>query len=409
MNMNTAQPQTQATRPPESPASEEAITLTSFDMRAAEDAIYGGKTLPPEPPAPPAGGGLGAPKDSPAPGSQEGGAGAGDDAVALPAWDDEVEAPKEEEGADEPPTDLPPDPSDDRETWRRERLNKKQAQVDYWKARAENLEAQAKATPPAPPTPTMQQPIPGAFQPQGQPAFPQAQNPLQDRDRFVAYLVQTDVEVNSLARARLAVDQKLQAGGYADQASYIADLTATNTALEVAIQNRATQVTQAAQTQAANQQAQQTQQLQVLRSNLDARVKSSPIPHMGKLLERIDRNAQQLHPQLQMAILEHPRPEIVVAALGSDQAEFKWFADQSARAQRGAISPAALARLGEVVARYEAQASPAARQTQQKAKEQTLPQTPRSRNGGEANYADMSPEEYAEALSKGRVKDVLGL
>lgn len=396
---------------------EDAVTLSSFDIKAAAEEIYGGKA--PAPAAAPKPGEGATPAQSKASDPKPGEPGEHDDGELEP-WDDETPAAKgktesdddeDDEADDGDPLkggDLPADEADERETWRKTRLNKVKESRDFQKtraeqekARADRLEAelaelrQGRAPAQDPSAPTTPAPVAPQIQTQ------------QGREQFFRHLVQTDPEINALALAVQQVEQGVQAGAFPDMATYTAALTRANTALEIAFQGRISAEQNRAQSQQQQAQAAQATQMRTLRTNYDARVKASTIPHMAKLAERIDRVAGQLHSDLHMAILDRPNPEVAAAALASNQDEFRWFAEQSRKHQGGRLPASVLARLGETVARFETRTSPAAKQERQRKVDESLPRTPRSNGGGSQTYEDMDPWEYAQRVQRGQAKDIV--
>jgi hypothetical protein len=114
-------------------------------------------------------------------------------------------------------------------------------------------------------------------------------------------------------------------------------------------------------------------------SNYEAKLSASKIPDAAVYKGRLERYAQEIHPEIRRAILEHPEPDVVTAAITSSKKTLDWYIEQSKR-NAGRIPVAAIAKLGEDVAMFRQRGTPEAKKAEVAKKVATLPPTPSGRS-----------------------------
>lgn len=321
-------------------------------------------------------------------------------ADAVEDWESQWREPKDEdddlESEPEPKKDddLQPDPADDKETWRKERLNKVLEQRNKERTRAEDAERKAIA-------------LEARLQAleQGRQPAPQIQ-PVEapGSDPFLAELVRVDPEANALART--LEDIKAGRKEFATNAEYIDAMTDAKVAL---LQRRNTVFSQV---QAQQEQAQTSQQteLQQIMTNYTTAIEKSEIPQAKRFAEVFEKVGPALHPEIRRAILSAPDADVLVASIVSDRKRYDRLMDETKRAGSG-FPVHGIAALGEFRATYQRPQAAAATGTPAQAPKQApsprLPAAPASRGGRSSNYEDMDAVEYARKLLKGEVKNVL--
>lgn len=313
-------------------------------------------------------------------------------------WEKQWKDPSEDDEEDHPPTDqkkedgdLPPDPSDERERWRTERLNKIKDQREAQRARAEAAEAKAAA---------MEARI--QVLEQGRQQAPQIQPvSVPGADEFVAELVRVDPEANRLA-ARIE-EIKKNSDTFATNADFIDAMTDA----KVALRDRASTVRAQIQAQNDHVQASQQGELQQIFANYSNAIAKSEIPQAKRFAEVFEKVGPALHPEIRRAILSAPDADVLVASIVSDRKRYDRLMDETRRAGSG-FPIHGIAALGEFRATYQrpepaapaAQGQPAPRQTPSA----RLPATPSSRGGRSSLHEDMDPVEWASKAMNGELK-----
>lgn len=188
---------------------------------------------------------------------------------------------------------------------------------------------------------------------QGQPQAQQAQHDPSDR---YAGLRKADPDVAKIEAWIAQHDpNKLNPDDFPTQGDYARAVTAAQAnrnegLLELrARQNRYDLAQEAKASQA---HAAEVAYFEKLGARYDAALAASKIPGVATYAKNIADRAAQLAPEIQRAILEHPEPDVIAAALGSSREIFREFA----AASKKGVTSATMMRLGEVVAAYKAKA-----------------------------------------------------
>ena len=328
-------------------------------------------------------------EDAPAPKADE--PGAKPPETEDDGWGEEEKLDaKEEDEAHEDDDELQPDPSDERETWRRERLNKVVEQKNRYKADAERYKAEAEALRTGRPAP----------QPEAvAPIVPQGVT----HEQVMEYVIANDPEASAAAK-RI---QEIEANP--EKFATMAEFTiAHNRALRALDQVAGAKAQALVAQSAAKHQAETSSHdsyISGLVANYEAKLGASKIPDAAVYKGRLERYAQEIHPEIRRAILEHPEPDVVTAAITASKKTLDWYIEQSKR-NAGRIPVAAIAKLGEDVAMFRQRGTPEAKKVEAAKKAATLPQTPSSRTAS-SSYDSMDPFKYVAAVQAGKAKNVL--
>jgi hypothetical protein len=318
-------------------------------------------------------------------------------APAAEDWEAQWKGPAEDDEDDAPPpaakvdADLPPDPADDREKWRTERLNKIKDQREAQRARADAAEAKAQA---------MEARLQALEQ--GRQQAPQVQPvALQGADEFMAELVRVDPEANRIA-AKLEAIRKDP-----DKFATLAEYTEALTEAKIDLRDRAQFVRSQIQAQQAQAQTTQQGEIQQIFANYTNAIAKSEIPQAKRFAEVFEKVGPALHPEIRRAILSAPDADVLVASIVSDRKRYDRLMDETRRAGSG-FPIHGIAALGEFRMAYQrpepvapaAQGQPAPRQ----APSARLPATPSSRGGRSSSHEDMDPVEWASKAINGELK-----
>lgn len=304
-----------------------------------------------------------------------------------PAEDDEDDAPPPAAKVDD---ELPPDPADDREKWRTERLNKIKDQREAQRTRADNAEAEVREL--RAQVAAMKQ---GAQQPQTlQPIA------VTGADEFMTELVRVDPEANRIA-AKLEAIRKDP-----DKFATLAEYTEALTEAKIDLRDRAQLVRSRIQAQQAQAQTTQQGEIQQIFANYSNAIAKSEIPQAKRFAEVFEKVGPALHPEIRRAILSAPDADVLVASIVSDRKRYDRLMDETRRAGSG-FPIHGIAALGEFRATYQrpeptapaAQSQPAPRQTPSA----RLPATPSSRGGRSSSHEDMGPVEWASKAINGEL------
>lgn len=175
-----------------------------------------------------------------------------------------------------------------------------------------------------------------------------------DPNDALAEIRTTDPEVAQIEAWITKHDpKKLNPDDYATQGEYqravtdalvnqtqgINALNAKKSAHEIAKANKSAQA-----------QAAEVAYYEKLGTRYEATLAASKIPNVTTYAKNVAVRATQLAPEIQKAILEHPEPDVIAAALGSNRKVF----DEFAQATKKGVTHATMMRLGEVVASYKA-------------------------------------------------------
>lgn len=184
-------------------------------------------------------------------------------------------------------------------------------------------------------------------------AQPAAQEPARAGDPL-ADLRKADPDIAKIEAWIAQHDpEKVNPDDYATQGDYQRAVTAamaqqSQGILELRARQNAHQMAQSAK--ATQAQAAELAYFEKLGSRYDAAISASKIPNAATYAKNIANRANQLAPEIQRAILEHPEPDVIAAALGSSRKTF----DEFAAASKKGVTSSTMMRLGEVVAAYKA-------------------------------------------------------
>lgn len=119
---------------------------------------------------------------------------------------------------------------------------------------------------------------------------------------------------------------------------------------QIALQAKETNFQIAKHNQASQAQAAEVAYFEKLGTRYNATIEASKIPGAATYAKNVANRANQLAPEIQRAILEHPEPDVIAAALGSSRKTF----DEFVAASKKGVTHSTMMRLGEVVASYKA-------------------------------------------------------
>lgn len=155
-----------------------------------------------------------------------------------------------------------------------------------------------------------------------------------------AWIAQHDPEkVNPDDFATQGEYQRAVTAAMAKQSQGIIELRTRENAHQLAKHNQASQA-----------QAAEVAYFEKLGARYSATIEASKIPGAATYAKNVANRANQLAPEIQRAILEHPEPDVIAAALGSSRKTF----DEFVAASKKGITHSTMMRLGEVVASYKA-------------------------------------------------------
>lgn len=182
----------------------------------------------------------------------------------------------------------------------------------------------------------------------------QEQEPAQSAADPLAVLRKTDPEIAQIEAWIAQHDpEKINPDDFATQGEYQRAVTAAiakQAQGNVALQSKWNAHQMAQANKASQAQAAEVAYFEKLGARYDAAISASKIPGAATYAKNIATRANQLAPEIQRAILEHPEPDVIAAALGSSREAFAEFA----AASKKGVTSATMMRLGEVVASYKA-------------------------------------------------------
>lgn len=182
----------------------------------------------------------------------------------------------------------------------------------------------------------------------------QEQEPAQSAADPLAVLRKADPEVAQIEAWIAQHDpEKINPDDFATQGEYQRAVTAAiakQAQGNVALQSKWNAHQMAQANKASQAQAAEVAYFEKLGARYDAAISASKIPGAATYAKNIATRANQLAPEIQRAILEHPEPDVIAAALGSSREAFAEFA----AASKKGVTSATMVRLGEVVASYKA-------------------------------------------------------
>lgn len=182
----------------------------------------------------------------------------------------------------------------------------------------------------------------------------QEQEPAQSAADPLAVLRKADPEVAQIEAWIAQHDpEKINPDDFATQGEYQRAVTAAiakQAQGNVALQSKWNAHQMAQANKASQAQAAEVAYFEKLGARYDAAISASKIPGAATYAKNIATRANQLAPEIQRAILEHPEPDVIAAALGSSREAFAEFA----AASKKGVTSATMMRLGEVVASYKA-------------------------------------------------------
>lgn len=180
------------------------------------------------------------------------------------------------------------------------------------------------------------------------------QEPAQSAADPLAVLRKADPEVAQIEAWIAQHDpEKINPDDFATQGEYQRAVTAAiakQAQGNVALQSKWNAHQMAQANKASQAQAAEVAYFEKLGARYDAAISASKIPGAATYAKNIATRANQLAPEIQRAILEHPEPDVIAAALGSSREAFAEFA----AASKKGVTSATMMRLGEVVASYKA-------------------------------------------------------
>lgn len=178
--------------------------------------------------------------------------------------------------------------------------------------------------------------------------------PAQSAADPLAVLRKADPEVAQIEAWIAQHDpEKINPDDFATQGEYQRAVTAAiakQAQGNVALQSKWNAHQMAQANKASQAQAAEVAYFEKLGARYDAAISASKIPGAATYAKNIATRANQLAPEIQRAILEHPEPDVIAAALGSSREAFAEFA----AASKKGVTSATMMRLGEVVASYKA-------------------------------------------------------
>jgi hypothetical protein len=315
----------------------------------------------------------------------------------LPPVEDENPADPEDQWKDEHVEEVDQELLDNRETWRKTRLNKEIAKREVLEAQISELRAIVEGRAPSP-------------QPQHQPAPIPPANVVPGEDPLTAHIRQTVPEIRQL-EARI---QEINANPekFATQQEWINALTdakADRSALLSVHRSQAANQQQA-------QQRQQAQQVQERVTRWNTAVETSELPGVKAAAARLDARAGEIHPSILQAITDSQDPALATLALMSTPKTFEYFATESRKAAAsGQLSPAVFVRLGELASAVKGSIGAKPIPGVPAATRQPASSTPPKGNVGSNSdaywmkMADQDPVKYSKLVRLGKAPDLLGL
>lgn len=300
------------------------------------------------------------------------------------------------------------DPADDRESWRKNRLNKvvtqrdearrlvAQREADAATARREAEEAKARLA---------------VYEAGGTPA-PRAQAPadgLPDMTAIQRYVAENDPTCIALAKQVEAI--KAKADSFADAGSYLEALSEAQTEYKAELRDKSRDVRTHLESQRRTTVDSGTAYVEKLVKDYEERIESSTVPRIDVYARRLNDNAASLHPTIRESVLTHEHQDIATAAIASNRAAFDWLVEATKEAGNGPLHPRAVAYVGELIAAYRenlGDSGPASNSREKPARSEPkrgLPRNLRSRSTGSSQSDDVDPFQHARDVLEGRKKD----
>lgn len=345
--------------------------------------------------------------DSEVPGDR----GLGDDDDDSAEWG---ETPPKDKDDDEDDDDDGEDPADERESWRKGRLNKvkdqrdearrlvAQREADAAAARREAEDAKARLA---------------VYEAGGTPAAKAQQAPagdgLPDMTAIQRYVAENDPTCIALAKTVEAI--KAKADTFPDAGSYLEALSEAQTEYKAELRDKSREVRTHLESQRRTTASNGEAYVETLVKNFEAAIEVSTVPRIEVYAKRLVDNAASLHPTIREAVLTHEHQDIATAAITSNRAAFDWLVEATKEAGNGPLHPRAVAYVGELIAAYReslADLGPGSNQRADKpargerAPQKGLPRQLRSRSTGSSSRTEEeNPFQHARNVLEGRVQD----
>lgn len=180
------------------------------------------------------------------------------------------------------------------------------------------------------------------------------QDPIQSAADPLSVLRKADPEVAQIEAWIAQHDpEKINPDDFATQGEYQRAVTAAiakQAQGNVALQSKWNAHQMAQANKVSQAQAAEVAYFEKLGTRYNATIEASKIPGAATYAKNIATRANQLAPEIQRAILEHPEPDVIAAALGSSRKTF----DEFVAASKKGVTHSTMMRLGEVVASYKA-------------------------------------------------------
>lgn len=336
--------------------------------------------------------------------------GLGDDADDdSDEWGETREDDEDDEDNDEP------NPADDRETWRKQRLNKVRDQRDAARRQAAARESEAATarreleemrerlsvyeaggTPPARQQQQRQAP---------------AQDAIPDMTAIQRYVAENDPTCIALAKQVEAI--KAKADTFPDAGTYLEALSEAQTEYKAELRDKSREVRQNLESRQRATQTNSQAYVTRLVENYEAAIEASTLPRIETYARRLNENAEKLHPTIREAVLTYEHQDIATAAITSNRAAFDWLVEATKEAKGGPLHPRAVAYVGELIAAYREgldSTGPASSRREDRSARRSegrgLPRQLRGRpSGGQGMQEDENPFQHARDVLAGRKKD----
>lgn len=323
--------------------------------------------------------------------------------------DDANEDDSEEWGEEKADDDDDVDPADDRESWRKTRLNKvvtqrdearrlvAQREADAAAARREAEEAKARLA---------------VYEAGGTPAPRAQQAPadgMPDMTAIQRYVAANDPTCIALAKQVEAI--KAKADSFPDAGSYLEALSEAQTEYKAELRDKSREVRTHLESQRRTTVNDGQAYVEKLVKDYEERIESSTVPRIEVYARRLNENAASLHPAIREAVLTHEHQDIATAAIASNRAAFDWLVEATKEAGNGPLHPRAVAYVGELIAAYRenlGDVGPSSNSREKPSRNESkrgLPRSLRSRSSGSVQADDVDPFQHARDVLEGRKKD----
>jgi hypothetical protein len=347
----------------------------------------------------------------------QGDRGIGDDADDSDEWGEATEKDADKTEEDEDDKDDEENPADERESWRKGRLNKVKEQRDEARKLATQREADAAtARREADEVKARLAVYEAGGTPETRPQQAPPSDGLPDMPSIQRYVAENDPTCIALAKQVEAI--KAKADTFADAGSYLEALSEAQTEYKAELRDKSREVRQHLESQRKGAASSQEAYATGLVKNYETAISASTIPKIQVYAKRLVENAGSLHPAIREAILTHEHKDAATAAITSNRAAFDWLVQASKDAGNGPLHPRAVAYVGELIATYRgntagtppaqgksALGAPPSSRPSEKPPAKALPRTIRSRSTGSAQSDDVDPFQHARNVLNGSVQD----